>query len=297
MTLISKLIVDFVGLGKEIDWNNTKVKPEVNVTIASVYIAKRDEPSTGLLSYSFKADGAKYGLNGYINSSESIVKILDLAQERGEAVCVRLEKKRKKKVDPTIPIKDLTVDMNVARDNITKIVVGVWDPKAEKWLLTREAGSNPANDPEGVDEQIKQLSLDATGFFDAPASGVATPGVQVNTEEQEKESSENTLMSIYFFIKEQELKNSFKLTDEQRKKYAILLLKIANKLQVDHFNLDQPVYSAHSHKRAIELVFKWAASVAPLNNETIADMKTWGVALMKEGALLWDWAELEVSKL
>ena len=105
MTLISKLIVDFVGLGKEIDWNNTKVKPEVNVTIASVYIAKRDEPSTGLLSYSFKADGAKYGLNGYINSSESIVKILDLAQERGEAVCVRPKRNARKRLTQLFPLR------------------------------------------------------------------------------------------------------------------------------------------------------------------------------------------------
>lgn len=296
MTLISKLVGDFVGLGKEVIYKGNKVRPEVKVAIASVYVESKTSKKSGLLNYSFRADGAQYGLNGFINESEAIVKVFDAASEKGEPVCVRFERKRKQKVDPTIPIADLTVDMATAKDNIVKTIVGVWDQNNKKWVLTREAQTNPEFDPEGTQTQIEQLSFDPDGFFDAPVPS-GEPAYQSTSAEKEKENGSNALLNMYFFIAEQEKTNNFKLKHTERCKYATLLLKIANKLQVDHFKLENPSYSAYSHTRARYLIFKWAETVAPLNEESIANIKEWGVDLIKKGTAIWNWSEDEIDSI
>lgn len=295
MALVSKLIKDFVSTGKPVNYENQQVKPEVKVTIASVYIDKKEEKTNGLLNYTFRADGAKFGLGGFINSNEAIVKVLDMADERKEPVCVRFEKKRKKKIDPTTSILELTKDMNTARENIIKTVVGVFDTRTKKWILTREAESNPENDPEGTLAEIDQLSFDTNGFFDqapAPSAVGAIPSV-----DKEQENKENALMSMYFFIAEQEKVNEFQLDPEMRKKCAIVLLRLANQIQEKHFGLTEPSYSAYSHTRARYLIFKWSEVISPLNENAIKNMRDWGSSLIKNGVALWDWCEETTQSL
>lgn len=293
--VISRLIKDFVGHGKGVQHNGKLVLPEVKVTVASVYVDKKEDKGNGLLNYTFRADGAKYALGGFINSTEPIVKVFDAAQEQNQPICVRLEKKRKKNVDPTTPISDLTVDMGTAQKNITRIVVGIFDTRSNKWILSREAESNPAEDPEEILGEIDQLSFDTTGFFDkgeAPAQGATS---YPSSSSKEQENKENALMTMYFFIAEQEKLHDFSLDPAMRRKCAIVLLRLANQLQEKHFGLSEPNYSAYSHARARFIIFKWAEVMDPLNQDAINGMRAWGTKLITEGVALWDWCE-DVTK-
>lgn len=290
MSIISKLIKDYVAEGRPIEGG---FRPEVKVTIASVFVDGEDE-NKGNINFTFKADGAKFKLGGYINSSEPVAQVIKLASEKNEPVCVRLEKKRKKNVDPKLGIEEISKDMNTARENIVKTVVGVFDFRTNKWVLTSEAQSNPDEDPTGLLEAIKSLNFKADGFFsEAPESGQPI----VSNAQKEKENAENALMSMYFFLVEQEKEYGYTLNPDKRREYAIQLLKLANLIQMQVFNLEHPHFSAYSHTRARYLVFKWAEVMAPLNEDAISKFGPWCKSVLKNGSALWGWCQSEVDSL
>lgn len=291
MAIISKLINDYVALGRPIE---DGFRPEVKVTIASVYVSGEDE-NKGNINFTFKADGAKFKLGGYINSSEPVAQVIKLAAEKNEPICVRLEKKRKKNVDPKLGIEEISNTMDVARENIVKTVVGVFDFRTNKWVLTGEAQSSPDEDPAGLLDQIKGLNFQADNFFDSAPEPSGQP--IVSNAQKEKENAENALMTMYFFLVEQEKEHGYTLNSSTRREYAIQLLKLSNLIQMQTFNLEAPSFSAYSHTRARYLVFKWAEVMSPLNGEAIKNFGPWCKAVLKNGSALWGWCQEEVDSL
>lgn len=291
MSIISKLIKDYVAKGRPIE---DGFRPEVKVTIASVFVTNEEE-NKGNINFTFKADGAKFKLGGYINSSEPVAQVIKLAAEKNEPVCVRLEKKRKKNVDPKLSIEEISKDMNIARENIVKTVVGVFDFRTNKWVLTSEAQSNPNEDPEGLLEIIKGLNFQADGFFSSSPQNEGP--IIISNAQKEKENAENALMSMYFFLVEQEKEHGYTLDGQKRREYSIQLLKLANLIQMQTFNLEHPNFTAYSHTRARYLVFKWAEVMAPLNKEAIEKFGPWCKSVLKNGTALWHWCQSEADSL
>lgn len=296
--LISRLIGDFSNPGPKREVNGEIMRPDAKCTVASVRIKKIDD-NNGNMKIDAEADGAKYGLGGYISSNETVAQVIKDAFERDEVVIVRFEKKRKKNADPLKTIEELTPDMGTAKDNITKIVSGVYNFNAKEWILTREAQTDPAEDPESVIKVINSLSYNSDNFFAEPSAAQTgnpegmSPAVNVN---REAENKENALMTMYFFIKEQETKNGYTLPGAKRREIAIFLLRIADQLQMNHFGMDNPSYSAYSHSRARYLLFKWAEEMSPITEEVANDFPTWGKATIKNATSLWNWTTEETTK-
>lgn len=296
MSIISKLVADFVIPGRAVDYNGTKVNPEVKVAIASVRVTAVSEKNNGNLSVNFEADGAKFGLNGFINSDEPAAAIIKLAHEKGEVICVRFEKKRKKNIDPNLPMSEIAATMDIARQNIVKLITGVFDFNSGKWVLINNSPSDPSNDPEGTIDSIKSLDFSADGFFDKAqgSNGDPAPAGYVNPN-KEIESKENALMTIYYFIREQEKEHGYELTEEQRHILATKLTKMANHIQIAMFGLETPSYRAYSHTRARFAIFKYAEVVSPLNLEAVKAFNVWGPQCLKSSIDTWNWSR-EASK-
>lgn len=288
MSITPKLLGDFTALGKTIQHNGADYRPEVAVSMAAAHVKDITDSGKMPSRVIMVVEGAKFELNGYINAQEPVLAILRKAQEENEAVVVRLEKKRKRKVDPTLPIADITATMDIARENIAKIVCGVYDFNNDTWILTREAESNPEEDPAGTIEGVKSCNVDVNGFFNKAQPAVQ--GGQVSNAYKEPEAKENALMSMYFFVEEQLAKNEVTIDNEVKKQIAISLLKAANFLQSKMFGLEAPVYSAYSHTRARFLVFKWIENMSPLDANATANLSSWGANLVQNSNDLWEWA-------
>lgn len=293
MKVTPKLIGDFVALGPEVDFNNKKIRPEVKVAIAAGHIKELKE-SNGMYNVIFVIEGAKYDMSGYIGVQEPAAKIMEKAFEEKIAVVLRFEKKRKKKVAADLPIEPLCATLDIARENIIKTTVGIFDYNSKSWVLSREALSNPEEDDSSIMNSIESAAVDVEGFFNsAPVPGAA-PIVNSNKEE---ESRENALMSMYFFVNEQINEKGLTLDNPKRRELAINLLKVANLLQMRMFNLEAPVYSAYSHTRARFLVFKWAEVMIPLTQEHVDNIGPWGANLIKTGQSLWSWCREESKNM
>lgn len=285
MTLISGNIGTFISLDKDMKDN---VRPEVKVSVASVYPEKIDiNEKQGVANCTFKADGAKFPFGGYIAINDPVFKVIEKAHEKSLPLVVRFEKARKKNVDPSLSIEEITATMDIARDNIVRLTVGVFDYNTNKWLLSQEAHTLPTDDPENISSRILSLNYDANDFFNN-SSESKPKSVNPN---KEKENCENAIVSMYIFIKEQELANGFTLSDEKRRKLAINLVKMANLIQIKANNLSGPVYSDYSHTRARFLLFKWIETTLPLNEETFTDMKKWSNGIIDETVNLWSWSK------
>lgn len=287
MAIKPKLLGDFTALGKTVEANGEKIRPEVAVSLAAAHVKEIQDGKVARAV--LVVEGAKFELNGYLSPQETVLEILRKAQENNEAIVVRFEKKRKKGVDPKAPIADITATMDIARENITKIISGVYNFNTNQWVLTREAESDPSEDPEGTIEAIKACNVDVDAFFrsETPSSGSSAAPQSGNREE---ESKENALLSMYFFVEEQAIKNGLNLDVESKKKIALSLLKASNFLQVNMFGLEAPIYSAYSHTRARFLVFKWIETISPLDANAAENMPAWGSNLVQNSHKLWQWA-------
>lgn len=296
MSLISKLLSSFISQGKPVEWEGQTVHPEVSVTIASVTIKDIKKGDKNSWAVDFHADGAKYGINGYINGDEPVAKILEKAQEENETIVVRLEKKRKKNIDPTATMADLTPTMDVARGNVVKITCGVYDFKNEKWILTREAETDPANDPEGTLNTINSVNVSVDDFFNNPTStSVAAPPTFSGN--KEIENKENAIVSMFVFLSEAEIEHDFTIPPKEKRKMAIDLVKAASQIQMNVFNLEAPSYSSYSHTRARFILFKFIEVKYPINEESIKDWKNLVRSVIKSGSALWSWAQVEATKI
>lgn len=99
---------------------------------------------------SFLGDGLNNPVHGYLNLEDPILETIKAAKKAKETVEYRIETVRKKHIDRTIPMTKLRESIEVARDNVVKIVSGVNVTRNEDGTFTGlaiEHHTNPAEDP------------------------------------------------------------------------------------------------------------------------------------------------------
>lgn len=294
MEIISKRIGNFIGFDKKsYDVNGTKVHPEVDVNVVSL-IPSEIKDFNSMKQVGGTADGAKFGNSGFISPTTSVFKIVEKAHEEGRVVLLRFERFRKENIAADIPIEELTKDMNTAKDSIIKTLVGVYDFNNDEWVLTEEAKTIPSKDPENIMNGIKSLNVNVDNFFVSKSTGGSetTFAPSVN---KERENKENALISMYFFLVDQEKAHNYKIPQSEKLKLAKVLLKLANYLQMETFNLEEPVYSAYSHTRARFMLFQLTEKLIPLDEDAYNDIQSWAGKIQASGVELWDWALTEVD--
>ena len=256
----------FIGVGT-IDTPKGDVKVSL---FCAVPIVTKYKGST--YSVKLPVSHAKYPASGYIYEGSKLHEILTMAQEKGERVLVRVEKQRKKGIDPSLKIDDLTVDLTTAQKNVVTAMVGVYDFSSNKWII--EGGhSNPENDPETVkaflvDVQNGTEDVNAEKFFEQQKPKIIIPNPQ-NFDYQQQ------LLTMYYFIKEKENAYEYELTEDQRRDFAKRILRLADEIQKLIKLADIVDYKDYSHTRARYLIFSYESNFANLNKDTIVNINEW----------------------
>lgn len=113
---------------------------------------------------SFRVDGLKYLINGWVGVDDPVLELARAAQDQGREVNFRVESQRKKDIDPTVPISELRVTAEEAKENTVSILASI------DGTLSLEAVTIPENDP-APGGRVRATPQDAT-----PANGGGNTG-------------------------------------------------------------------------------------------------------------------------
>lgn len=288
--LKEKWLKEFISLGKEVDHNGKTVRPNTRTSIAIGKVTRLDESGKNNLKATVKVAGAKFDFSGFLNDNTPVANLLKQAKEMDVAIPVRLERKRKKNVDPTLDIKDITKDASTAKDHVVWIVAGVYNLSTNEWILTDDAVSNPDEDPSYVVAEIKSASYNTAGFFESNNA----PKLQTT----DKDWKANHLVSMFTYASEHNFENELGLKPQELKVLAIYMLKAADQLQIKSKNIPAPNYNDYSHTKARGMLFSWMR-VNPLTKEimtTNGEFSKWISRFLTENLEIWKWANEEVNK-
>lgn len=287
--LKEKWLKEFVSLGKEVNHNGQTIRPNTRTSVVIGKVARLDEAGKNNLKGTVKVPGAKFDFSGFLNDNTPVSNLLKQAKEKDVAVCVRLERKRKKGVDPTLDIMDITKTPELGRDNVIWIIAGVYNFGDSSWILTDDAVSNPAEDPSYVKTEIESSSYSTTGFFETAAPKIS------NTD---KDWKVNHLISMYTYGSEHNLDNEIGLKPAELKILAIYMLKACDQLQMKVKAIQAPNYNDYSHTKVRGMLFSWMR-VNPLSREIMnkkGGFTEWISSFLEESLDLWAWANEEVGK-
>lgn len=284
-----KWIKGFISLGREIEHNGNKIRPNTTTQVVIGKVARLDDNGNNNMKATVKVPGAKFDYSGYLNENTPVGSLLKEVKEKDLPVCIRLERKRKKNADPMADIKDLIVSSDVARDNIVWIVAGVYNFGTEEWILTDDAVSNPTEDPDYVNIEIKSASYSTEGFF-------ASTSPKLQTTDSDLKA--NHLLSMYAYASDHNLENEINLNEKEVKILATFMLKACDQLQMKVKGIETPNYNDYSHTKARGALFSWMRT-NPLSRE-IMDTKggftEWLNKFLSDYLDVWNWANEEALK-
>lgn len=277
---------DFNALGTSVEHEGQTLRPNTRVSIAIGKVFALEDKGNNNLRLVLKVTGAKYDFTGFINDDNPVSNLLKEAHKNDLPIAVRFEKKRKKNVDPTLDIDELTADANTARDSIVNIVAGVYNFNTETWILTDDAVSTPSEDPEYVVHELQKAQYSTAGFF-SDQSAPSKPRVRVQGSPDEKA---NQLLSMYVHANELNAEEEIGLDANGVRNLAKYLLKAADMLQMSVYGLNEPAYSDYSHTKARMMLFSWLR-VNPLNLDIMKNsFNEWLNEFVRVNAETWKWA-------
>lgn len=190
----------------------------------------------------------KYPMSGYISENSPLIPIFKTAEENQTPLLVRIEQRRKKDVDPNTSIIELTSDQETALKNTFKVLVGVYDVNNEKWVLSKDAQTNPDNDPDDAKEFVRRAlngiedDIDIDAFFQKKQSLVVDSSV------------EEKLQLIEFLLLVENIENKQNINFNNKKEIASLFLRMTNNLQRLLTNSDVTDYTHKSYDLAKKIV-------------------------------------------
>lgn len=288
--LKEKFINGFITKGPEVEHNGEKLRPNTTTSVAIGKVSGLEESGNNNLKCVVKVPGAKFDFSGYLNDNTPVANLLREAKENDYPICVRFERKRKKDADPTKDISELTSSMDVARDNVVWITAGVFNFSTEEWILTDDAVSNPDEDPDYVNQEIKNASYSTEGFFQSSN----TPKLQTT----DLDWKANHLLSMHSYAAEHSIDNEIDLNEKEIKVLAIYMLRAVDQLQMEVKNIASPNYNDYSHTKARGILFSWMRQ-NPLSREIMSvqgGFNKWVRTFLAESVELWAWANEEAQK-
>lgn len=272
-----------------------KVAPNQNTYLELVSaVPSIDDNGRESVNVRGQAAGAKFGYAGYINKNHSngVYDILKNAQENQNVVLMRFERQRKEGSDPNKTIEEVTTDMNVARDNVYKVLTAIYDFQNEKWIQANNTISDVNNDPPEVQEWIQKwvISEETTPdeFFASP-----TPDKPKFMPKDSAYDREQQLLNVYYFIMSQEKELGISFKDSFRQRLSVVLLNTADRIQLKLTGMDEPNYRDYSHTRARHVMFSLIQYKHPISEELLekGSLKSWVVNITKDAFDTIEWLE------
>lgn len=253
----------------------TETKGDVVVTLASGKPILEKSRKGVVNKVVIVPERAQYDITGYFLPDKQLASLLKEAVDNNHDVLLMFEKQRKKGVDESIPIVELSKDTKTAKDKVVNTCVGIYNFTKNTWFI--EGGySNPEDDKEDIlrfVNRIKQEEVDLENFFDTPReeNKVFVP----NAKDFDKKQA---ILNLYFWLIDTEKKFAYELTEEQRRSVVEKLLKLSNHLygKIKQVNTDDYInYGEYAHTRARMVVFRFGEVVKPLVKSELVNIKQW----------------------
>ena len=232
----------------------------------------------------------KFPYYGWVSLNTKIGQALIKMEESQSLVTAIFEQKRKDSISEEMKSKDITelrANSEIANENTIKVLAGIYDYSSKKWLLTDNASFDEKAIPDSWTSTLIHNSQDVDFSLEdlAPKDITPKPVIPQSVDRQ------SYLINFYMFIKGQELKYGYELTDERRKLIATKLLKMADGFQQKVTKLTTPNYKDYSHTRARQLVFQVLENFVHLDEKVTTDegLKTVLNESIKLGLSLLSW--------
>lgn len=285
------------------------VRAEVSVVIGYGDIESIVPSSGGKTNnVDFAVANTIYNPSGY-SRDPKILEVLEKAQETKEPIHFRIESRRKPEIDRKRPYSDL--DTNRGKENFRSLA-GVRLEGDSEWVISDDAVTRMDEDPteEGGPVNANKQTLEQLTGAPTPSR----PAGNTNSRNGDYEPAPYVVkwhgkttpgsiavaipISFYMDIFNYEKDRGFELTSDRRKEVAIVMLKIANRLQKDIMKKAGLPYngvdlSAGSHTRARALIFEALRSFYPVTEEILTNEEqfgNWQKSVYAVSLAMWEWS-------
>lgn len=294
------------------------VRAEVKV-VRGVGIVDSIEPSKSgkAVKVSFSVSNSDYLPSGSVPlAQEKVVDFVKQAHESKEPIAFRIETRRQKHIDRTVPIADIST-LAVAAKSIHKSLAAV-GPEDGELIFSDFAVTDPAEDPADNNSGIHS----ALGKVNKPvnkASSASNNNSSVEPAPYVTWLDEGVVNPGSFAVVGPLAMHSY-INDYMRDrniegipksivmKLALTMMEAASELQVAFWGdeLEGPDLGAASHTRARSIIFEIARTDYPLELEALRDaddeglqslLAEWKASTVRRGLKLWQWATRTVKHI
>lgn len=299
-----------------IDANGVRAEVKVQSGLGKIEEIKKSKAGKAR-NVIISADNTEHLMNGWVPADDPVFIKIQEAYDNNEPVEFRIETARKRDIDRTTPINDLTVDMSTAKDNVFKAFAAVKTTEDESWTLSPKmrtrmeedpvdtaqvdpnsisleefTGGTTANKQEGRSSYEPNRSIENPPYMTYNKNGEINPGSYAAA----------IPINILSFVITYCVEKNVDLTEQEKALTAKTIIKLTNGLQNFMYNgeLEKPLLDANSHTRARAIVFEVIEAYFPITKDTIKDkntLKEWHDNVQKKAEGLWNWSINELKTL
>ena len=252
---------------------------------------------------SFSVENTDFTISGWAPVDSKVMEVCQEALKSESPIYFRVETLRKKNVDRTLPIMEISKGMEAARDNTYKSLASVRADESDDWTFNEFAVTNPLEDPKTSAGRHSALDMDIEA---TPASAAQSGGARANSYPVEPppyvsrmNNGELNLgsiavgvpASIYDFVCEYTQSKGIEYSPKDRWEMTKMILEAANEVQVRVVKLESANLSLGSHTRARSLVYSTVRYGQPMPEtffENEEDSETWVKSLTDKASKLWE---------
>lgn len=293
------------------------VRAEVKV-VRGVGIVDSIEPSTSgkAVKVSFSVSNSDYLPSGSIPvAQEKVVDFIKQAHESKEPIAFRIETRRQKHIDRTVPIADIST-LAVAAKSIHKSLAAV-GPEDGELIFSDYAVTDPAEDPaenNGIHSALGKANKPVNKASSGSNNGSAAEPPPYITWLDDGDVNPGSFavvgpLAMHSYINDyMRDRNIEGIPKSIVMKLALTMMEAASELQVAIWGeeLESPDLGAASHTRARSIVFEIARTDYPLELEALRDaddeglkalLEEWKASTVRRGRKLWQWATRTVKHI
>lgn len=301
------------------------VRAEVGVVVGYGDVSEVIK-KTQAICPNFTVSNTKFGIKGWVKKDSEVAKMINKAYAEDKPIYFRVEKARKKGIDRTIPIQELSKGMENARDHINNQLAAVRWNEEDDWTFSDDALTNPAEDPIGSRSRPSALSMSAEDLKNSRPAATGNTGnnsfvSHYNTsncfEAPQYMNTNNdgefnlgslgakTPALVRKYLLDYCKKNDIDASDDQINRVSVAFVSIANKAQVLVYKKVQGKdieadMNAPSHSTARSLLYDFCEFSNPLTVEEFSDdaaLNAWAKSALKSVLTVWIWSVKEAKKI
>lgn len=298
-----------------IDENGVRAEVKVQTGCANIEEIKSSK-SGKAENVIIRVENSEFTMNGWVPNEDPVFKKIQEAQELDQPIEFRIEIVRKKGIDRTIPISELSKGMENAKKNINKAFAAAKLVDDDEWTLSPKMRTRIELDPK---ENLDPSSLSLDEFTGGeknqntsnnssknrePFNNIEQPPYKTYNNDGGLNPGSYTAavpINILGYVITNAKNNEVNFSENEKSKIAKVIISMCNKLQNYMYNetLNTPLLDANSHTRSRSIIFQVIENYYPLEKEIVETKETlieWSEKVLKKSQGFWDWNLKELEK-